>query len=85
MVRAQHREVLGDSATGEVLICPGVGLTYHVNGRQIGDVWVPAGDLPTAADDELLIEALHCAVRWDEATSWSPGPGSRHAMTSPVT
>ncbi|MET8848459.1 hypothetical protein [Amycolatopsis sp. NPDC004625] len=85
VVRAQHREVLGDPATGELLTCPGIDLTFYAYGRQVGDVWVPAGDQPDAADDELLIEALHRAVCWDEDHQLAAGPGSRNAMISPAT
>jgi hypothetical protein len=65
VVRAQHREVLGDAAAGEILACSGIGLAYYVDDRKVGEVWVPAGDRPGVAD-ERLIEALHQAVCWNE-------------------
>lgn len=81
VVRAQRREVLGDQEAGEILSYPGVGFVFYVGGRQVDESWVPVGDQPSTADDELLIEVLRSAVRWNETAGRPPRPGSRDAMT----
>jgi hypothetical protein len=80
-VRAHHREFAVDPAHGEVLPYPGISVVYYVDGQQVAETWIPAGEQPSLSDDERLIAALRHAVLWNALAARSPQPDPRGAMT----
>ncbi|WP_134663978.1 hypothetical protein [Amycolatopsis sp. CFH S0078] len=59
-------------APGAAFVYPGVTLTRYENGEIVGTVWLPLGDAPTEADDELLIAHLHAALLWSHGHDEAP-------------
>lgn len=66
LVRAESRRITVPAADGgtETLAYPGVTLTRVLAGTQDDELWLPMGDRPSEADDEVLVTALREAFRW---------------------
>ena len=60
----RHVTVAPDAGCGGVSVCyPGIAIACLHEGLPVRELWLPSGEDPTEADDEVLICALRDAVR----------------------
>ncbi|WP_191248391.1 hypothetical protein [Amycolatopsis deserti] len=72
---AMHlRRVDVDGPDGEpvTLSYPGMLLTGYEDGCKVCERWIPLGGEPSVADDEVLIDALHAAMLWQNHAEECP-------------